>query len=123
MGFEIMKDRRITARVPLKAKCHAVCVSADTSSNGNGTKCSGWTSDASLGGIQLRSRKALPLHADIEVEVHCTHPIEEFTLRGQVGWVRREGATMNEIGVFLHGTDRNDLVAWRRMLVRRGLNG
>jgi len=119
----MMQERRVAARLPLKAKFTAVCVGGGTSSNGSGTGCSGWTSDVSFGGIQLRSRKTLPLHADVDIDVHCKHPIEEFTLHGQVGWVRKEGATMNEIGVFLRGTAKDDLVAWQRMLVRRGLAG
>jgi hypothetical protein len=38
-----------------------------------------------------------------------------------VGWVREEGDKMHSIGVFLDGADKSDLVAWRRMLDRRGI--
>lgn len=115
---DYMKERRTAGRLELPAKV-AVTVLAH---NGNGVDtCSGRTRDVSLGGLRLRTRKALPLHANVSLELRCERPVEFMQVQGRVGWVQRMGPTSFEIGVFVEGTPREDLVTWRRVLKRRGL--
>lgn len=116
-----MRERREAPRLSLRARFKAHVVSDDPEKKKNGDHCAGWTQDVSFGGLHLSSRKSLPLHSMVDLEISCTHPVESVTLRGRVGWVREEGDKMHSIGVFLDGADKSDLVAWRRMLDRRGI--
>jgi hypothetical protein len=117
-----MRERREAPRLTLRARFRADVVSDEPEKASNGDHCAGWTSDVSFGGLHLSSRRSLPLHSMIDLEVSCTHPAESLTIRGRVGWVREEADKMHAIGVFLDAAEKSDLVAWRRMLDRRGIS-
>ncbi|MDA0991471.1 MAG: PilZ domain-containing protein [Verrucomicrobia bacterium] len=116
-----MRERRGAARIDLTAKVTATVLEPEVANGSKKNSCTGWTQDVSLGGLNLRTRKSLPLHARLDLDVHCEHPIETVHLRGRVGWVRQESGVRHTVGVFLDETSKDDLVAWRRMLERRGL--
>jgi len=113
-----MRERRSAPRIPLRAKFEATILEDSPSKNDT---CAGWTKDASVGGLNIQARRELPLHCRVELDLHCTHPIEDIRVYGFVSWVRKESVQTYMIGVFLDPKHKDDLVAWRRMLLRRGL--
>ena len=115
-----MRERRTAPRLALQAKFKASVVDGDASRD---EICSGWTQDASVGGLNVKARRSLPLHSNVEIDLRCTHPLEELKIRGRVGWVRKEsGNKACFIGIFLDSSRKDDLISWRRMLERRGLD-
>lgn len=116
-----MLERRDAVRLPLKAKLKAQLVGQPGASEGVGTVYRGWSQDVSFGGLRLTMRKVPPLNAMVDLDIACTRPIESYRLRGQVGWHCREGAQTYVVGIFVREPSKERLVAWRRMLERRGL--
>lgn len=114
-----MRERRFAPRIPLRAKFEATVITGDSSSKKE--TCAGWTQDASAGGLNVRARRELPLHCRVDLDLHCTHPIEEMRIHGFVSWVRKDAVQTYVIDIFLDPKHKDDLVAWRRMLVRPGL--
>ena len=121
-GMNSMRERRSGSRQAFKAKVTITVIPAESvDAPSRPMVCKGWTQDVSLGGLHLRTRKALPVHAKADMDVHCERPAENMKLRGRVEWVRRESDTACDVGIFIEDTPRDDLIAWHRMLVRRGL--
>ncbi|MDA0577244.1 MAG: PilZ domain-containing protein [Verrucomicrobia bacterium] len=117
------QDRRAKTRLSLKARVRARKVDPESGLALDPPVCAGWTLDVSVGGVRFGSRKVLPLNSFVELDIDCTRPMESFKLRGQVGWLSREGDGGQSIGLFISETSRERLTAWRRMLERRGLDG
>jgi hypothetical protein len=116
-----MRERRSAQRLALQARFKASVISGDTSVEDN--CCAGWTQDASVGGLNVKARRSLPLHSNVEIDLQCTRPIEELKIRGRVGWVRKESGNKTFlIGIFLDSSRKEDLITWRRLLERRGLD-
>jgi len=116
-----MRERRTAPRLALQARFKANVIDGDSS--GEDDSCAGWTQDASVGGLNVKARRSLPLHSNVEIDLQCTRPIEELKIRGRVGWVRQESGNKTYlIGIFLDSSRKEDLITWRRLLERRGLN-
>ena len=116
-----MSERRSAPRMALQARFKASVI--DGNSSPDDKHCAGWTQDASVGGLNVKARRSLPLHSNVEIDLQCTHPIEELKIRGRVGWVRKESGNKSYfIGIFLDSSCKDDLISWRRLLERRGLN-
>ncbi|MCE9615428.1 MAG: PilZ domain-containing protein [Lentisphaerae bacterium] len=116
-----MPERRTAERVELKAKVRTFLVNPEGGVVSAKPECVGWTQDVSLGGIRVVARKPLPVHATVELEIDCKHPVESCQLRGQVGWLAQEGKHGYLIGIFIRESSKDRLVTWRRILSRRGL--
>lgn len=112
-----MPERRGAQRLPLKAKIRTYLVQGTALTE----HCSGWTQDVSIGGLRFLARKPVPMNATVEMEIACTRPVESCRLRGQVGWLGRENEKQYVVGVFVREPSAERLVAWRRILTRRGL--
>jgi len=81
----------------------------------------GWTEDISAGGLRLKARKELPVGAELDMHVECTHPLENYDIHGRVMWcIRNSGARSVRVGIFVKETPREAFLAWSRMVARRG---
>ncbi len=80
------------------------------------------TRDIAVGGMQVVSRKQLPLGATVELTIECSRPYEAFDHIGTVVWVRKDTDNKRFVsGIRFTAVPISALTQWRKTLERRAL--